>query len=196
MKIAEYIKKNKEAMPPELAELLLNEGSIWTNDACYGYFILAMESAGYDREQIIEVFPHLKEAFEEVSVEEAEKKWVEYWFMTNKDLLIIKKFLSKHREEQKDFERILKYADIDIPLQHLCGENEDAKEVRARVLKQTQEDIAELDRLIAQINDEVINADFECKDGKVYYKWLRFPRFSERITGVFSAFFDFIKNFW
>lgn len=116
--------------------------------------------------------------------------------MTNKDLLIIKKFLSKHREEQKDFERILKYADIDIPLQHLCGENEDAKEVRARVLKQTQEDIAELDRLIAQINDEVINADFECKDGKVYYKWLRFPRFSKRITGVFSAFFDFIKNFW
>ena len=90
--------------------------------------------------------------------------------MTTKDLLIIKGFLSKHREEQKDYERILKYADIDIPLQHLCGENEDAKEVRARVLKQTQEDIAELDRLIAQINDEVINADFECKDGKVYYK--------------------------
>jgi hypothetical protein len=25
---------------------------------------------------------------------------------------------------------------------------------------------------------------------------LRFPRFSKRITGVFSAFFDFIKNFW
>ena len=25
---------------------------------------------------------------------------------------------------------------------------------------------------------------------------MRFPRFSERITGVFLSFFDFIKNFW
>ena len=90
--------------------------------------------------------------------------------MTNKDLLIIKKFLSKHREEQKDYERILKYADIDIPLQHLCGENEDAKEVRARVLANPQADIAEIDRLIQAISDEVINADFHCEDGKVIYE--------------------------
>ena len=90
--------------------------------------------------------------------------------MKSKDLILIRKYLEEYKKDQLDYERILKYADIDIPLQHLCGENEDAKEVRARILKQTQEDIAELDRLIAQINDEVINADFECKDGKVYYK--------------------------
>lgn len=78
MKIADYIQKNNEAMPAQLAELLLKEGSIWTNDACYGYVIMAMERAGYDREQIIELFPYLKEAFEEASVEEAEKKWVSY----------------------------------------------------------------------------------------------------------------------
>ena len=90
--------------------------------------------------------------------------------MTNKDLIIIKGFLKKYQAEQKDYERILKYADIDVPLQHLCGEGEDAKEVRARVLRNTQADIAELDRLIEQINDEIINADFECKDGKVYFK--------------------------
>ena len=52
----------------------------------------------------------------------------------------------------------------------VAGEGEDAKEVRARVLRNTQADIAELDRLIEQINDEIINADFECKDGKVYFK--------------------------
>ena len=90
--------------------------------------------------------------------------------MRTKDLLIIKTFLSKYREEQVDYERILKYADIDIPLQHLCGENEDAKEVRARVLANTQADIAEIDRLIQAISDEVINADFHCEDGKVIYE--------------------------
>ena len=89
--------------------------------------------------------------------------------MTNKDLLIIKKFLSKHREEQIDYERILKYADIDIPLQHLCGENEDAKEVRARVLKQTQEKIADIERLQQILMDEALNADFHCADGKVIF---------------------------
>ena len=78
MKIAEYVEKNTNALPEKLANILLQDTSIWSNDACYGYMIVAMESAGYDREQIIEVFPYLKEAFEEVSVEEAEKKWIEY----------------------------------------------------------------------------------------------------------------------
>lgn len=90
--------------------------------------------------------------------------------MTNKDLLIIHTYLTEYRKDQADYERILKYADIDIPLQHLCGENEDAKEVRARILKQTQEKIADIDRLLQAIRDKTLNADFECKDGKVYYK--------------------------
>ena len=44
MKVAEYIQKNKEAMPPELAEMLTQETSIWSNDACYGYMIIAMRN--------------------------------------------------------------------------------------------------------------------------------------------------------
>lgn len=90
--------------------------------------------------------------------------------MTNKDLLIIHTYLTEYRKDQADYVRILKYADIDIPLQHLCGENEDAKEVRARILKQTQEKVADIDRLLQAIRDETLNADFECKDGKVYFK--------------------------
>ena len=74
--------------------------------------------------------------------------------MEHTDLKIIKGFLEEYRKDQLDYERILKYADIDIPLQHLCGENEDAKEVRARILKQTQEKIEELNRLIQAIIDE------------------------------------------
>ena len=34
--------------------------------------------------------------------------------MTNKDLLIIKKFLSKHREEQKDYEDAFKMDFIEL----------------------------------------------------------------------------------
>jgi len=75
--------------------------------------------------------------------------------MEKKDLKAIQKYLEEYRKDQLDYERILKYADIDIPLQHLCGENEDAKEVRARILRQTQEKIAEMDRLIAEINAEI-----------------------------------------
>ena len=32
MKVAEYIQKNKETMPAELAEMLSMETSIWSND--------------------------------------------------------------------------------------------------------------------------------------------------------------------
>ena len=78
MKVATYVKNTKASLPAELAELLLNEASIWTNDACYGYVIAAMEYAGYSREQIIEVTQHLQSCFEELSVEEAEAKWHRY----------------------------------------------------------------------------------------------------------------------
>ena len=90
--------------------------------------------------------------------------------MKNKDLLIIHGFLTEYRKDQKQFEWMLKTADIDVPLQHLCGKDEDAKEVRARILKETQDKIAEIDRLLQLIRDETINADFECKDGKVIFK--------------------------
>lgn len=74
--------------------------------------------------------------------------------MNSKEIERIKVYLSKYQEEQKRFVNILKFADIDIPLQHLCGEGEDAKEVRARVLRQTQDEVAEIDTLIGKLNEE------------------------------------------
>ena len=78
MKVADYVKKNKGALPPELAEMVLSETSIWTNDACYGYCIEAMEKADVDRETITKVVRGLHQAFDELTVEEAERKWVSW----------------------------------------------------------------------------------------------------------------------
>ena len=61
MKVAEYIQKNKEAMPPELAEMLTQETSIWSNDACYGYMIIAMRNAGYKEKDITNLSNYSKE---------------------------------------------------------------------------------------------------------------------------------------
>lgn len=74
MKVAEYFEK----MPEGLAGLLFQEMSIWSNDACYGYCIEALERAGFDRETIMRVRSCLHDAFEELTVEEAERKWVQW----------------------------------------------------------------------------------------------------------------------
>ena len=78
MKVSEYTEKTRAAMPTELAELMLQETSIWSNDACYGYMIAAMEKAGYARERIIELIHHLHSSFEELGVEDAEAKWQKF----------------------------------------------------------------------------------------------------------------------
>lgn len=78
MKIARYLKENAKNLPPKLAELLSEETSIWTNDACCGYCVAAMESAGFRRDQIIEMMICLSQAFDNYSVEEAEQKWIHY----------------------------------------------------------------------------------------------------------------------
>ena len=78
MKVAEYIQKNKETMPAELAEMLSMETSIWSNDACYGYVIIAMKNAGYGEKDIDSMIRYLHSAFEEYMVEEAEKEWTNY----------------------------------------------------------------------------------------------------------------------
>ena len=78
MKVAEYIQKNKEAMPAGLAEMLSQETSIWSNDACYGYVIIAMRNAGYKEKEIDTLIRYLHSAFEEYAVEEAEKEWIKY----------------------------------------------------------------------------------------------------------------------
>lgn len=75
MKIKEYIDKNERALPKGLAELLLSETSIWTNDACYGYCVYALEKEGMSRQEIIRFISCLHGAFDELTVEEAEQKW-------------------------------------------------------------------------------------------------------------------------
>ena len=77
MKVAEYIQKNKE-IPAKLAEILSQETSIWSNDACYGYVIIAMRNAGYKEKDIDTMMRYLHSAFEEYLVEEAEKEWINY----------------------------------------------------------------------------------------------------------------------
>ena len=52
--------------------------SIWSNDACYGYMIIAMRNAGYKEKDIDTMIRYLHSAFEEYLVEEAEKEWINY----------------------------------------------------------------------------------------------------------------------
>lgn len=75
MKISDYVKQTKENMPEKLADLLLQEASIWTNDACYGYCIKALENAGYSKQEIDRIIHFLHSAFEDYMVEEAEDIW-------------------------------------------------------------------------------------------------------------------------
>lgn len=78
MKILEYIKTQEETLPPNLAKILIGEASIWTNDAAYGYCISAMEAAGYKREEIRDMLHYMHSAFEELTVEEAEQKYINW----------------------------------------------------------------------------------------------------------------------
>lgn len=73
MKIPEYIKLNNDKLPAELADVLNTEKDVWSNDACYGYCIRAMENAGYRAELIRNMIHHLHDVFENLSVDEAEK---------------------------------------------------------------------------------------------------------------------------
>lgn len=73
MTVKQYIEENKK-LPQELNDLVLNNTYIWENDACYGYTIIAMKAAGYDREQISEILRFLHFAMEDYSVSEAAAK--------------------------------------------------------------------------------------------------------------------------
>ncbi len=78
MKIVEFIKKNQESLPSDLAKVLIENESIWTNDACFGYCIFAMQSAGVTRKKIADILHHLHIAFGTLTVEEAEQKWYNF----------------------------------------------------------------------------------------------------------------------
>lgn len=75
MRVAEYIGRNESTLPKELAELLAHETSIWTNEACLGYLVRAMEIAGFDEEHIRSAVRGMHQAFDELTEEEAEALW-------------------------------------------------------------------------------------------------------------------------
>lgn len=79
MKLLKYLDNMKNAeMPEDLQHTLLGAASVWTNDACYGYIIMAMEDAGYKKEDIHEVLHCARNAMDFATPEEAEKKWIDF----------------------------------------------------------------------------------------------------------------------
>lgn len=55
-----------------LFDTLIDNMHIWSNDACKGYCVLAMEDAGYNREQIRDVLRQFSDVFDFVSQDQAE----------------------------------------------------------------------------------------------------------------------------
>lgn len=61
-----------------IKEALLNTICIWSNDACRGYCLKAMQNAGFDDTQIAKVLNNLFYSFDEITIGEAEKIYLEY----------------------------------------------------------------------------------------------------------------------
>ena len=51
--------------------------SIWSNNACKGYALEAMKAAGLSEEQRAEVLHQMSIAFDELTVDEAEQKYMQ-----------------------------------------------------------------------------------------------------------------------
>ena len=79
MKYSQYQKDmDASKMPQQLKDILLGNVSIWTNDACYGYIIMAMEDEGFDEKSIRNILRRLHDVFDQVSPEEAEKHYKDW----------------------------------------------------------------------------------------------------------------------
>ena len=81
MKINEYlngIPAMASADGTTLKDTMMDAMDIWSNDACVGYCILAMQDAGYEREQIQEVLSKLRWAFDEVDQDHAAMIYQEF----------------------------------------------------------------------------------------------------------------------
>ena len=77
MKVAEFLKKS-ESLPKEQAEFLNDVVSIWSNDACMGYCIRAMQIAGFDEEHIRSAMRGMHRAFDELTEEEAGEVYLKW----------------------------------------------------------------------------------------------------------------------
>lgn len=58
---------------PAYDEMMISSVCIWSNDACKGYCIDAMQRAGMSREQIQDVLNQLRGSFDEMTEDEAER---------------------------------------------------------------------------------------------------------------------------
>ena len=84
MTVREYLKdveklstyKNKDG--ETLTDSLIDTKDIWSNYACKGYALVAMQGAGLQPEQIKEVLTRMSWAFNDMTVSEAEKLYDEY----------------------------------------------------------------------------------------------------------------------
>lgn len=70
--IADTKKMINKATGGSLFDELIDNMHIWNNDACKGYCIMAMEDAGYNREQIRDVLRQFPAVFDFVSQDQAE----------------------------------------------------------------------------------------------------------------------------
>lgn len=57
----------------DFVEIMAESVRIWSNNACKGYCIDAMQRAGYSREQISGVMACLRASFDDLTPEEAEQ---------------------------------------------------------------------------------------------------------------------------
>ena len=73
MTVGEFLEKNMM-----FGSAVLDMVSIWSNEACRGYCVEAMKNAGLDQATIEKVNRGLSQAFDELSVEDAERKWVRW----------------------------------------------------------------------------------------------------------------------
>ena len=77
MRVAEFLKKS-ESLPKEQVEFLNDVVSIWSNDACMGYCIRAMQIAGFDEEHIKSAMRGMHRAFDELTEEEAGEVYLKW----------------------------------------------------------------------------------------------------------------------
>ncbi len=73
MTVGEFLEKNL-MMGSEVLDMV----DVWSNEACQGYCVAAMEKAGVGADVAAKVIRGLHEAFDELTVEEAERKWVRW----------------------------------------------------------------------------------------------------------------------
>ena len=86
MKVKEYMEGLKKldaegyraADGTSVSEGIGNDAEIWSNNACIGYCIIAMENKGFDQKQIQAVIDGLGVAFDWIPLDAAERKYIEF----------------------------------------------------------------------------------------------------------------------